>query len=341
MKQRTLTKKGFTLVELLVVIAIIGILIALLLPAVQAAREAARRMECTSNMKNVTLAIHNYCDANAEALPYMGLWSAGVQNFNGWSWAVRILPFIEQSSLYSLVQPGDWDNFPHVAANSNQYKIRCARIEAYLCPSEMNKIFDEPNGNSKIFLHNFVANTGNTDFGHNDAMANGETKKNMKAPFGLGKFTTYSSLTDYKHYTARLSSITDGTSNTLCISEVIVPEECQGTNTWRGLLGRVVCGCGSGFSACYTPNNKTDYMARLCGEMYFDDYNCIPITTAPGKNSALNAQALYSLHTVRSKHSGGVNASLVDGSVRFVSDTINYDVWQAVSTAQGGETVSL
>ncbi|MDO5552945.1 MAG: DUF1559 domain-containing protein [Planctomycetia bacterium] len=341
---------AFTLVELLVVIAIIGILIALLLPAVQAAREAARRMECTNKIKNITLAMHNYADANDESLPYMGLWCPAAQNFNAWSWAVRILPYMEQTAIYSTIEPADWAANAGYTAGDRKHKMRTTRFEMYLCPSEPNKIFDQENGvdgnkedTNRIFLHNYVACAGSTDFGHNSDIANGETIKNKKAAYGLGKFETYSSIKNYLPFISLLTGIADGTSNTLCVSEILVPATVQGTNTWRGLLGRIVCGCGSGFTTVFAPNSKTDYMARLCGTMPFEGYNCIPIAgSIPGANSNYsNAQALYSIHTARSKHSGGVNASMVDGSVRFVSDTVDIRIWRAASTARGQETVAL
>lgn len=341
---------GFTLVELLVVIAIIGILIALLLPAVQAAREAARRMECTNKLKQITLGLHNYSDANATYLPPAG-WVGGTMHWP--SWTVRLFPYIEQTSLYSLVSadPRHWIEIPFgwtVLTDSNMQTVWKARIPTYFCPSDVTEIWrDKDNtGGWALVCHNYVGNAGNTDFGHHDKLSNGQTLKYKGGPFGTGDFKDYASgsvasQSDYKIFQEKLSGILDGTSNTLACSEILVPIESSPGTTALGQTTRVA---GSMFTGYYTPNNGTDYAPRFCGDGIagVTNYSCTPIGSGmTGYCIAVYHQTVYSFYSARSRHPGGVNASLMDGSVRFISETIDQAVWRAASTSQGSESVSL
>ncbi|MDO5554074.1 MAG: DUF1559 domain-containing protein [Planctomycetia bacterium] len=325
--------RGFTLVELLVVIAIIGILIALLLPAVQAAREAARRMSCTNNLKNITLAVHNYADANKDRVPYMGFRGslAGNASIIRWdlpSWAVRIFPYIEQTNLYSGLKPEDWASYYNTSARMKA--IRRAEISTFLCPSDPTRVTDDPNGDAN-FLHNYVCNAGNTDFAHHSTgLKDGTNLENLEAPFGIGDIVNK----NYVPYISMLSGMLDGTSNTLGISEATIPVTPRTGEGWRGYMGRVMGGCASGFTARFAPNSNIDYTARLCAVMAISNYSCTCY-----ENNADNYH--YAMHSARSYHSGGVNASMMDGSVRFISETIAFNVWQALSTSQGSETESL
>jgi prepilin-type processing-associated H-X9-DG protein len=166
-------------------------------------------------------------------------------------------------------------------------------------------------------------------------LTNSETAKNHSAPFGLGRFATMNSLSPWPsgNYTPFISQLVvpDGTSNTLAISELITPRT---GGSWRGILGRPISWCGSGFTTRYLPNDKRDYPCRICpsGGIGVKDWSC----TARDSNPGCTIQII----TARSRHSGGVNASLLDGSVRFVSQTINIDVWHGASTSEGGETTS-
>jgi prepilin-type processing-associated H-X9-DG protein len=327
------------LVELLVVIAIIGVLIALLLPAVQAAREAARRMQCTNHLKQLTIALHNYSDKTSGMLPYAG-WYNSLGGPHNHSWQVRIFPYIEQQTLYEPITPLDWlrtEWGTSTAAEIRGKNIRTAEISTLHCPSD-NRDKDEVGTNPEISLGNYVANMGNTDNGHQTddvTLTNGDVAKNLSAPFGLGRFSTMNSSSPWPSgtFTPFISPLVvgDGTSNTLAVSELITPLT---GGTWRGMLGRPISWGGSGFTTRYTPNDKRDYLCRPCpsGGIGVDGYNC-----TARDNSAACTIAIF---TVRSRHPNGVNVSLLDGSVRFIENSISLDVWRSISTSEGGETAS-
>ncbi|MDR1271269.1 MAG: DUF1559 domain-containing protein [Planctomycetaceae bacterium] len=336
MKKRTIF--AFTLVELLVVIAIIGMLIALLLPAVQAAREAARRMQCTNHLKQLVIALHNYSDKTEGMLPYAGWYGSGLPHNH--SWQVRIFPYIEQQTLYEPITSDDWFNTQWGTSSAAQVRgknIRSAEISILHCPSD-NRDRDEVGTNPEISLGNYVANMGNTDNGHqtdNVTLTNGDIAKNLSAPFGLGYFSTINSLSPWPSgtFTPFISPLVigDGTSNTLAVSELITP---LAGGSWRGMLGRTISWGGSGFTTRYTPNDKRDYLCRPCpsGGIGVDGYNC-----TARDNSAACTIAIF---TVRSRHPNGVNTSLLDGSVRFIENSISLDVWRSISTSEGGETAA-
>ena len=198
-------KQGFTLVELLVVIAIIGILIALLLPAVQAAREAARRSQCTNNLKQWTLAAHNFMDVNKEYLPIGGMHdNAGrvVENgrtYHRISWPVLLWGHMEQSALADTY---DYTLGFYQAPNMDLCRQHMA---AYNCPSDKRNVEQAHSDTYWRVMGNYVANMGNTHL-HQSAI---EQDQFTGAPFGI-------------NHVYDLSSIEDGTSNTACFSEIII-----------------------------------------------------------------------------------------------------------------------
>ncbi len=306
-------RNGFTLIELLVVIAIIAILIALLLPAVQQAREAARRTQCKNNLKQLGIAIHNYHDVN-RALPIGAMEVGG--NYDGHSWYSRTLSYLEQENLANTI------NYTVIVGGNNNPELRGTVLSAHYCPSDTPAMQEESNPTWRIWRTNYAANFGNTDFGARDKTAGGVTVTGVKGPFGLN--TNYA-----------FRDLTDGLSNTLLFGEVVTPKD----SGWGGWYGIPMYAGGAGFTAFYSPNSAgPDEAARRCYSDLGGGVNgsCI---VGPGGNDLAGVQA--QVFTARSKHPGGIQVSMTDGSSRFVSENVDLNVWHAAASASGGETTNL
>lgn len=341
--------KGFTLVELLVVIAIIGILIALLLPAVQAAREAARRMQCTNHLKQIALAVHNYIDGNRETLPPAAIArpGRGGPNQNGASWMIRLFPYVEQDALYSVWASPPAGKYWYTGIVDVDFAdIRDSRISGFLCPSD-TYVHSESGKASSVSLYNYPGNMGNTNLGNYDdpdEVTSVVTRKAYRGAFGLGKRMPYtlSGSTDptlasgmtYTPCIITLGAITDGTSNTMLFSEVVVPK--ADTSNFEGYVGRILYCSGSGFTTHFQPNGKVD----VCARKKWQDGSVGTDTQARIIGTNDGAGNFSAIYTARSNHTGGVNSALADGSVRFISETVDIDTWRAASTINGSESVS-
>ena len=310
-------RHGFTLVELLVVIAIIGILIALLLPAVQSAREAARRMQCSNNLKQIGLALHNYHTSH-KSLP------VGAYDCCWGTWIVALLPYMEQQPLYDLWVPGYDEDSPGVTYSSSTNKpVTTKRIETYTCPSDMPST---PWGTTGITGHNYVGNFGNT--GHVWRTYNDGNVLDTLDPFQFaGAPFMFVIKADSHPKVAKFRDFLDGLSNTLMCSEAI---QGHGGSDLRGFTW---WGNATYFHTSLTPNSpQPDVMLR---DYYCDNTNRLnPLCTwtSDGETPPMQMAA-------RSRHPGGVNALLADGSGRFVSENIAWDTWNWLGTTAGGEVL--
>jgi len=295
------TRRGFTLIELLVVIAIIAILIGLLLPAVQKVREAANRMKCSNNQKQFGLAFHNYNDTMG------GLPSATGAGGCCWgTWIIPILPYIEQDNLFRLyVNWGGTDaTGPRYGAAPNT-QVTSKRLATLTCPS------DQPQTPfSGLTNNSYAVNVGNLG-AYPGASLNG-------VQFGGAPFL-------HRGKTARIETLSDGTSNTLMMGEVL-----QGRGS--DLRGFIWWGDAAGFSAWLGPNSASPDVIYTPGYCNNQPLQGLPCTGTPTASNP-------SMFAARSRHTGGVNALMCDGSVRFVRSTIAVPTWQAMSTSEGGEVI--
>lgn len=312
-------KKGFTLVELLVVIAIIGILIALLLPAVQAAREAARRSQCTNNLKQLGLGVHNYHDVYltfpiGNLCSTLGGGAPGTGSRES-TWALAILPFIEQKPLsdafgtLKITTPANnWPESSQAMSNICNSVIPCM-----VCPS----CTATPKTTGNWGIHDY-----NDGFCGNYSLCNGSTTvlnsttSAQNDQNGLFFFTRCT----------RMSDAVDGTSNTVMGAEHITIKEPTTANErdWRGRIFRGQW-VGVLVSTLEVPNTTVaDQIIR-----------CQSTREAPCTNGSSATNVMYA----RSMHNGGVNALVADGSVRFVSSTIDRATWQCLGSRQDGTAV--
>ncbi|MCX7425117.1 MAG: DUF1559 domain-containing protein [Planctomycetia bacterium] len=318
MRRQPEMRRAFTLVELLVVIAIIGILIALLLPAVQSAREAARRMHCSNNLKQWGLAMQNYENVS-RAFPYGVIngtsctRAPGCTNSDGTSgpngewvrqtFVVAAWPYLELTALYERY------DFNYTFYSAKNYDLTKEYAPVYFCPDDRIGTWAGDRyqvGDRGRSRGNYVVNWGYCDY-YQEKTVNGDPPR--IGPFGPNR-------------QARVSDISDGLSNTMFMAELIQADN-NADFDFRGDFFNNDLGAAQIMSV-YTPNSGYDSMA--CGGETPD---------IPGP-CRMGARVYV---TSRSKHPGGVQTVFGDGSVHFVDNAIDFEVWRAVSSMAGGETI--
>jgi prepilin-type N-terminal cleavage/methylation domain-containing protein len=330
-------RHAFTLVELLVVIAIIGILIALLLPAVQAAREAARRMQCANNLKQIGLALHNYVDSH-KSFPPQAVWGypgSPPQGPYHHTWVTMILPYLEQSALYkeaNLLRPAWGQSFVSKT------------VSTLRCPSDNG--FTEPADTYGLAITNYAGCEG-WDWWSAGVFS---ASHPVVAKYPQMQGYEFAGVFDVKGttpFSTQLRDITDGTSNTIMVAEVHS----------LGFMGGAVLTSGTGVPRNRKDTGKGDgahtraaFVAMPAGGfgtssfLNRPDGSGVPTYDTPWKTNPHMRPPLYltyagpnsNQHPPSSLHPGIVNALLADGSIRSVSETIDYVTWLKVNGIADG-----
>jgi len=355
-------RRGFTLIELLVVIAIIAVLVALLLPAVQGARESARRSQCVNNLKQLGLAIQSYADVNGALPPTGSNTNSNAFNpssVNDFSMKARILPFLEQMTLYnSLNQSFGYDI---ITAGNPGYRcnntVTLTTVSTFLCPSDGNNPGGTTANPSNLWN---PAPSGQSSYPNNIGVCIGLVNGTFDGPaWQIGATPGSAAQTGP---VVAMASISDGTSSTAIFSEWLkgknqsqigLFEIMQGGVSWTGInrgmgttLGAIMqaadrlcesstttahnqkglnwidhhCGFGGGYSHLQPPNKKACFLL--------------------GATNASDGPRVESTQVgASSLHPGGVNVVFLDGSIRFVKDSVNLQTWGSLATHQSGEVV--
>jgi prepilin-type N-terminal cleavage/methylation domain-containing protein/prepilin-type processing-associated H-X9-DG protein len=333
-------RRGFTLIELLVVIAIIGVLVSLLLPAVQAAREAARRAQCVNNLKQLGLAMHNY-ESTHGSLPPARIWAprpgraatdfptifSGTPNT---PWFVLMLPQFEQQPLYNAFNfdlGSEGFAGSGLAAAAGYFAngtVAGTKVSMFQCPSDIDRMFRiNPAyqggvlSGIRMTKGNYAASWGNTNWGQGTV----GTQAYMDSAFRHRGVVGF-------------ASINDGLSSTVFCAEVTQGAEFD----VRGTMWSTVPG-GCSFMTRFTPNGFRDSLNLVNGGDFLNQpifcvpepVQGLPCTSANSDNNAFSGS--------RSRHPGGVNTLFGDGSVRFIKNTINHPIWVGINTISGGEAI--
>jgi prepilin-type N-terminal cleavage/methylation domain-containing protein/prepilin-type processing-associated H-X9-DG protein len=369
-------RRGFTLIELLVVIAIIGVLIALLLPAVQAAREAARRVQCTNNLKQIGLAMHNYHQSN-DVFPMAASKNCnsdpptncpGYADWRGWSALATALPFTEQGPLYNAINFSFAEQLHDTVSQPMNSTVISTVVATYLCPSDPNVGIQNINN-----YHACYGTTSEWPTGPNNNTGN---MQNADGTGSTGMFAVWLSY--------GIRDCTDGTTNTILFSEALAGDG-KGNETNRGLgtgvpgskyrgngvvTGTVVASYYqddfasspaaaqafmAGLDACaaewnnpasnkITSHRGYRWASASQGSVFNvgqtpNDHQYPFNVCRPQGNPSQSDNGSISLPAT-SAHPGGVNVLFSDGSVKFIKDSVSRQTWWALGTRAKGEIIS-
>jgi len=351
-------RRGFTLIELLVVIAIIAVLIALLLPAVQAAREAARRSQCVNNLKQLGISVQNYADVNG-TLPPTGTNATNNQFVNDFSMKARLLPFMEQTPLFNALN----NSYSYNVSTAGQAGYRAnntvvlTSVNTFICPSDGNnpgwQIAQPPSFSAN-------ADGGRSNYPNNIGICFGLTGTRFDGP--AWQMNNLAGTATLNGPVVSLASITDGTSNTAIFSEFIKGKNLSQVGLFEIMVGGISF---TGVNPSLGPNLGAIMQTAnaLCNKSTTTGHNqkglnwidhrcgfggCYSHLQPPNKTACFfvssgsaseSAQVNRTQVGASSNHSGGVNVGMLDGSVKFIKDSISLGTWGALGTMAGGEVI--
>lgn len=356
-------RRGFTLVELLVVIAIIGILIALLLPAVQAAREAARRSQCTNNLKQIGVALHNYTDVYGR-FPMPGWVNDPAIGWAGrYSNRVRLLPYMEQQPMYNQLSQNLWympnGSYCEQAVMPDGSLIENIVINSLLCPSDSYPRNHIWSGHSNInYTGSIGAQCWQSPFGQDIYLVvgpspyNGDKYGNWFGTAGPANNTTYAHGNDWdgngshisgvfsrgswvqgKNWSATIADITDGTANVIAFGETRAPAcSDHGQGGWLEANSGWVGGTPPPINF---PTCIGDSIPGTNQTLTVDN-----VWSPPNGNLLYQIQNWSTACGFKSKHPTGAQFLMCDGSVHFLPENINYDTYQRLGDRRDGRTLS-
>ncbi len=352
-RQKPARFRGFTLVELLVVIAIIGVLVALLLPAVQAAREAARRTQCMNNNRQFALALQNHHSslnrfpagflAYDDSAAALAVWPAqrtlitensqynafNAQFLTHHSWLAQLLPYVEQTTMADQI---DWDNpanggAPVVGSTNTNREVRGVDLPQARCPSDSAERLTEA-----FAPTNYVASLGSTGCALPEGCSPGAAENSPgAAPDGVMYISSQVSM----------RQVTDGTSNTTAVSECLIGKPwIVRVDGSQSVAEKILAGTTPDVDKNHGTLGRGHYWLFALRNQEWTFSTRIPPNDALTSNHEPELWSTWGYYAARSNHPGGVTVSYLDGSTRFVNDEIDILTWQAMGSQNGGEVAS-